>query len=215
MRARYTVGVWVVSPPLHTAGWQWTWPKASSAGGSERMQIYLGAVADLQMNLYSAPLSLSLALPGSMPHMGPCRNFSFWNIGNGFNLQISAFSLCLILFLNVSKIKTGKSRSPYFDKLLTSFHNNAQNVLSNKTEGYQPYGLVCSKLFDNQWNHQSVFLLKKRDRIYSGRWSDFSCTFSSFGVKELRRYLKSDSDRYICWHLFIFKKWNDSFLYFF
>lgn len=62
---------------LFAAEWQWTWPKASSAGGSERMQIYLGAAADLPMNLRSLP-SLSA---GNAPHMGPCRNVSLWNIG--------------------------------------------------------------------------------------------------------------------------------------
>lgn len=57
--------------------WQWTWPKASSAGGSERMQIYLAAADDLPMNLRSLP-SLSA---GNARHMGPCRNVSLWNIG--------------------------------------------------------------------------------------------------------------------------------------
>lgn len=60
--ARYRGCATVGFSSLYAAGWQWTWPKASSAGGSERMQIYLGAVADLQMNLLRSPLSLSLSL---------------------------------------------------------------------------------------------------------------------------------------------------------
>lgn len=108
--ARYRGCATVGFSSLYAAGWQWTWPKASSAGGSERMQIYLGAVADLQMNLLRSPLSLSLSLslPGSMPHMGPCRSISFWNIGKDFNFQTAFLHPVLLYFQYVSN-QTGKS----------------------------------------------------------------------------------------------------------
>lgn len=53
-------------------------------------------------------LSLSLSLPGSMPHMGPCRNISFWNIGKDFNFQTAFLHPVLLYFQYVSN-QTGKS----------------------------------------------------------------------------------------------------------
>lgn len=183
-------------PSLHTAGWQWTWPKASSAGGSERMQIYLGAVADLQMNLQRSSLSLglSLSLPGSMPHMGPCRNFSFWNIGKAFNVQIDTFSLRPVVF-SVRRKSSWKEWKVL--KLVTSLHNNEQNLLSNKLRDINNmvWIILVNLTMDANSKRNDFCLSKKRisprlSRIYFQRWP----------LLDLRSYLKFQGDK--CIYLF-------------
>lgn len=124
------------------AGWQWTWPKASSAGGSERMQIYLGAVADLQMNLQRFSLSFSAWHYAAHGALSKFLLLKYWQrVPWPTNRAIRVFCC----FSHSSQIKL--ERGLYFAKLLTSWHDSGLKLSMSKQAGYNRNCLYCSGEF--------------------------------------------------------------------
>ena len=83
---------------------------------------------------YSAPLPLSLSasLPGRTPHMGPCRHFSYWIIGRGFNFQIAALSVRPVWFFCAPKIKVEKAQICMLLERLLLCQTMSWDLLRNK-----------------------------------------------------------------------------------
>lgn len=145
---------------------------------------------------YTAILSLALplSLPGCAPHMGPCPNFTSWNIGKGFNFQIAAFS--------------GKSMNPYFVKLPTSLHCHAGHFVIGKRnraisamsfgllqiiwQSMQPPTFVFHYFFLTRWYHISFLeIIEKLEKLF--RVLGFSCSSTTFvwtSCKKKKSYSK-------------------------